>query len=609
MSFRRCVLLCCLTLGFAGCQTGLSKFTANPAPGPDPEAAALIQSGDLQGALARYERLARSGKNPDHWQLEAADTALRAGDTGYARKTVGTIDPKALSAADRDRLALLESRLDLNEGDARSAIAHLNSLTDSTLSDADQKNYRLLRASALNQLGDMKGSARERLTLGKWLTKPEDLTRNDEAIFEALGRLPAQQLEGGPRDDQDMAGWLALMRIIRATPKAEKRSALAVWRERFPSLSVSPSFLAKHLGNAAKPDPSPGPAGVPPAESRPQGPFIGVLLPLGGTYAKASEAVRLGLEAAFEADKREGKARLEFVDTSTGDLPHRLTELQQAGAVGFIGPLVKDDLTHILDIKDLHVPMIALNQVPGPSPSGLIEFGLTPETDVEQLAAEIWSEGGRAAVILIPQTPFGQRLGQHFDRIWREKGGSILGQVSFTPRGERLGEISRDLPALPKDGIILMIADPEDARAITPNLMTATQVAIWAPGKVYDGRADAPSNAALHNVGFCDMPFLLAPETGGPLSAQSLMARAPADTPDAGRLIAFGLDGYRLFTETRSGLRPDFSLEGATGILRVGQDQKVSRQLTCARFEKALPIVQGLAPNDAAASKPSPGVF
>jgi len=129
------------------------------------------------------------------------------------------------------------------------------------------------------------------------------------------------------------------------------------------------------------------------ADNLKSGPFIGVLLPLVGNYAKASEAIRLGLEAAFLADNREGKVRLEFIDTASGSVNSRLSDLQNAGAIGFIGPLVKDELSQILNAKDLRVPMIALNQVPGESPSGLIEFGLTPETDVEQLAAEIWSEG------------------------------------------------------------------------------------------------------------------------------------------------------------------------------------------------------------------------
>ncbi len=604
MSFRRYVLLCWFTLVFAGCQTGVSKFSANPTPGPDPEAAALIQSGDLQGAVQRYERLVRNGKNPDHWRLEAADTALRAGDTGYARKAAGTLDPKELSAVDRDRLLLLESRLDLNEGDARSAINHLNSLTDSSLSEADERNFRLLRASALNQLGDMKGAARERIVLSKLLSKPEDRARNDEALYEALAHLPLTQLEATPKEDPELAGWMALTRIIRSTPKLDRQKALEAWRSRFPTQVVSQSFLTKHLGSAAKNDMASAPAAIAPQETLRSGPFIGVLLPLGGSYAKASDAIRLGMDAAFQADNREGKVRLEFFDTTTGSLSNRLTELQNAGAIGFIGPLVKDDLTQVLSFNDLRVPMVALNQVSGDGPASLIEFGLTPETEVEQLAAEIWSEGGRAAAILIPETPFGQRLGQHFDSVWRQKGGTPLGQISFTPRGERLGEISRDLPAMPKDGVVVMIADPEDARAIAPNLMSATQVPVWAPGKVYDGRADSPANAALHNVSFCDMPFLLAPESGGALSAQTLLAKAPSDTPDAGRLIALGLDAYRLFTETRGTQRADFRLEGATGVLRIGPNHKVTRQLTCARFDKALPLVQGLAPDERASLKP-----
>jgi uncharacterized protein len=598
MSIRRYLLLCCMTLGIAGCHSGVSRLSGPSTPGPDPEAQALIQAGDLQGALQRYERLARAGKNSDHWRLEAADASLRAGNTRYARTTAGTIDPKELSSEDQDRLLLLESRLDLNEGDARSAIAHLNSLSESSLSEIDRRNYRLLRSSALNQLGDMKGSAQERIALGRQLSKPQDLARNDEAIFDSLNHLKNADLGATPKDDRDMAGWLALTQMIRTTPKADRRKALLAWRDSYPNHPVSSEFLGKHLGKSSKGDlvPPPAPSPAPLESGNPQGTFIAVLLPLTGNYAKASDAIRLGLDTAYQGDGRAGKPRLEYIDTTGGSLTGRIQDLETKGAVGFIGPLIKDEVSEVAAIKDLKVPVVALNQVTGDAPLNLIEFGLTPEIEIDQVAAEIWAEGGRSAAILIPNTPFGQRLGQHFDAVWRKAGGTLLGQVSFTPRSEHLGEISRDLPAMPKDGFVMMITDPEDARAIAPNLVTASQVPVWTPGKAYDGRAESPANAALNNVNFCDMPFLLAPENGGAQSAQTLLAKAAPETPDAGRLIAMGLDAYHLFAEFRTAQKPDFKMEGATGVLRIGSDRKVSRQLTCARFDKALPIVQGLAP-------------
>lgn len=556
-------------------------------PAGDPEALALIQAGDLKGALARYERLAKGSSQVDHWRLEAADTALRAGDGGYARKAAGTIDPKELSTSDRDRLMLLESRLDLNEGDARSALSHLNSLTDSSLTEADRRNYRLLRSSALNQLGDMKGAARERVALGALLIKPQDVTRNDEAIFESLSRLPAAELKLAPKDDPDFIGWLALTQLIESTPKADRRKALLAWREAYPNHPVSSDFLNKHLGKKAN-------DAVTTAGR--QGPFIGVLLPLNGTYAKAAEAIRIGIDAAYQADDRETKPRLEYIDSTQGRIGAKVTELQNNGAIGFIGPLVKDELTEVLSLSDLHVPVVALNQVSGTVSGPVIELGLTPEPEMDQVAGEIWAEGLRAVAILIPETPFGQRLGQHFDATWRRLGGSVIGQVSFTPHGERLGELGRELPAMPKDGAVVLIADPDDARAILPNLSVATEVPVWAPGKAYDGRAELPANASLHHLNFCDMPFILAPESGGPLSAQTLVPKVPVDTPDGSRLVALGLDGYRLFANAKTLQKPGESLEGATGVLRIGTDRKVTRQLTCARFDKALPIIQGLAP-------------
>jgi outer membrane PBP1 activator LpoA protein len=74
------------------------------------------------------------------------------------------------------------------------------------------------------------------------------------------------------------------------------------------------------------------------------------------------------------------------------------------------------------------------------------------------------------------------------------------------------------------------------------------------------------------------------------------LPKVPGDIPEGARLVALGLDAYRLLSETRGTVKPDYSLEGATGVLRVGTNQTVTRQLTCARFDKSLPIIQGLAP-------------
>lgn len=588
-----------MALGFPGCHSGVSRLSGSLTPGPDPEAQGLIRAGDLQGALQRYERLAMAGKNSDHWRLEAADASLRAGNTDYARKTVGLIDPRELSAEDRERLLLLETRLDLNEGDARSAIAHLNSLTESSLPETERRNYRLLRSSALNQLGDMKGAARERIALGALLGKAQDVTRNDEAIYDALNHLSTNALQAGPGEEKDLAGWLALTRLIRSTPKGERKKALIAWRDSYPNHPVSSDFLTKHLGKSSKDESPQGSAAAPVSTENPvnpEGSFIAVLLPLNGTYAKASQAIRLGLDAAYQADGHEGKPRLDYIDVAGGSLSGQILDLQKKGATGIIGPLIKDQVSEVLSLKDLKIPVVALNLVQGEVPSNLIEFGLTPEMEIDQVAARIWAEGARSAAILIPETPFGQRLGQHFDATWRQLGGTLLGQVTFTPRSEHLGELSRDLPALPKDGVIMMITDPEDARTIAPNLLAATQVPVWAPAKTYDGRSESPANAALNQVNFCDMPFLLTPDQGGSISAQSLVPKAAPDTPDAGRLIAMGLDAYRLFGELQSGLKPDFRLEGATGVLRVGPGRQIYRQLTCARFDKSRPVAQGLAP-------------
>lgn len=565
-------------LGCAG--TGGRSPARSEAP-EDAIALSLLARGETSEALRRYQALAALEPRVGHWRVCSAETALKLGHTEEALSALRGLDPSRLTGLDQDRVRLIEARLDLAQGEAQKALNRLDSVANSSnLPEAELKNFLVLSVSALTQLGRSREAARQRVALDRLLTVPKERIRNQTTLLDLLTPLKAAELGPEPGSAEDFNGWLDLARTLKTTAQGSAQAAVAEWRAAHPRHPAEAALLESLKGLAPL-----NPKGA--AETVGEGPFIGVLLPLSGPHAKAGQAVRSGLEAAYRADSKSEKLRLRFLDTASGSLDLRLSDAEAQGAIGFIGPLDKESLGHLIALPDRRQNVLALNEVPGAVPPGLVAFSLSPEAELDQLAAEIRLRGARSAALILPDTPFGQRLGQHFDGSFRRQGGIALGQVAFTPRDPGRASLASLLPVLPEDAVVVLIADAEDARAIVPNLTASVAVPLYAAPKVYEGLPDVPANAALHGLHFCDMPFLLDPN---PIDPEE------GDSPEARRLFALGLDAYQLFPKLWGHPVEDPLLDGATGRLRLGPDHRIQRQLSCAHFVKTRPIEEGLAP-------------
>jgi hypothetical protein len=93
------------------------------------------------------------------------------------------------------------------------------------------------------------------------------------------------------------------------------------------------------------------------------------------------------------------------------------------------------------------------------------------------------------------------------------------------------------------------------------------------------------------------MPWRLDPGEGGALSARALDTELQKMSADSVKLVALGLDAYRLVPElSRMKADPDYRYAGATGTLAIQAGNRVQRQLECARFVGASPRRRGIAP-------------
>jgi outer membrane PBP1 activator LpoA protein len=609
-----------LSLAIAGCAGPLSRW--GDGPGPDPQAEYLLRTGDYDGAMRRYRNLAQTARDPDFYRMRAADAALRAGDGETARRLADTVDPRELEKVDRNQYLLLQSRLDLNAGHARDAMVKLDSLANEPLEGGQKINYHTLRASAYNQLGDMLESARERVELGRWLSQPDAIQRNNEAIYDALGRLPDRILaERQPPWPDPLGGWMALTRILKSTTPRGLPVALNEWRVRYPEHPADGLFLQntlREIGPPVRVTPlnQPQPSAAPSSATLPAaGPFIGVLLPLSGPYAPASQAIRAGMIAAYYADPNPSKVQLRFTDSQSGDVYQAYRKLADEGAVAVVGPLIKENVDALARGGELPVPVLGLNQTGGANNERLYQFGLAPEQEVEQAAGSAWFDGRQNALVLAPGTPFGQRMVKHFAGYWRTLGGRIVATQTYPHHGQDFTAPVKDLvgaaspavtqaattvpaPAAAGD-FIFLIADTRDAHLIMPQIAfnQGGQIPVYATSHVYNGKTDARTDQDLNGLIFCDIPWLLAPSDGGPLSAQALESQIRQTPPDYVKLIALGLDAYRLVPELdRFKSDPHYRYPGATGALSLQPGNRLQRQLECAQFEGGHLQPRGAAP-------------
>jgi outer membrane PBP1 activator LpoA protein len=609
-----------LVLCLAGCAGPIAKRVAT-----DPlavEADNRLRRGDYQGAMQLYQQLAQTSRYADYFRLRAADTALRAGDGKAARLLADAVNPGELDRIDQDQLLLLKSRLDLSVGRAREAMAKLGSVDAGRLDVTQRIHYHTLKASAYNQLGNMLESARESVTAGPLLGNPEAVQKNNEAIYDALARLPDNALAAlQPAPPDVLGGWMALVRILRNKTPAAAKPEIADWRARFPGHPADGAFLDS-LGEPpverVRVTPLASlPKSAPPAPAASS--FVGVMLPLSGPYAAAASAIRTGMAAAYDADPDVSKAPLRFVDTQSGDVGQLYRQLVEQGARAVIGPLVKEDVAALARGGDLPVPVLALNQVTEASHDKVYQFGLNPEQEVEQAAGSAWFDGHQNALVLAPATQFGQRMINHFVGYWKRVGGTVAAVKTYPHHGDDFTAPVRDLLAagrgapvrasglpvpeaasgVPAADFVFLVADARDAHLIIPQIafQQADPVPVYATSHVFGGNADPNADQDLNGLIFCDVPWLLNPAEGGSLSAQSLAPKIRETPGDYVKLIALGIDAYRLVPELDPlQNNPGYRYPGVTGALSLKAGNRLERQLDCAQFQNGTPVVRGTAP-------------
>ena len=551
-------------------------------------------------------------------QLRAGVALMAAGRVAQTEQLLERIDITDLSNAYLVRKRLLRARVALERQRPRQTLTLLAPFSNL---QGLAPNYRTellwLRARAQLALNDRVESVRNLIAREDYLINDRDLLRNQQLIWRTLGSMDglALQIARERSSDPEINAWLdlALLDLEFGSDRYRFNQAASEWSR----------INAGHSGNRLVEE---WLLQVIPATNAITN--IALLLPLTSKFGRAAQAVHDGFMAMSRADGDPGKPRVIVYDTgaepSLAAIYYRLA--WNEGADLIVGPLGKEAVAAVSEAEIMAVPTLLLGSAPVATPTrtGMFQFDLAPEQEAMQVADRAYLDGHRVAGVLYPESNWGQRMLAAFDQRWQQLGGLIAEAQPYLPTGNdfslpikqllnlnnsearrstlsaMLGEKLEFQGRRRQDVDFLFLAGQSGAaRLLKPqiNFFQGDDLPVYTTSHVYAGRNDAVNDADLNGIRFCDMPWILRNDERMMLLRQAVGKQIEPGGP-LDRLYALGIDAYSLakslpFLDTRQGAM----LVGVTAMLRVDEDNRVQRQLTWARFQDGVPVVDELLHN------------
>jgi outer membrane PBP1 activator LpoA protein len=538
------------------------------------------------------------------YTLAAARRLIELGDEERAKSLLADIDTSTLPPSLRFDILSLQTRqaIDANDPDqALSYLAYMPAL--STLPEEDVLLSEQLYAEAFDLNGQALDQAKTLIESTRYVHDEAELQNYHNQIWSALQQVSDQSLYQALQDgnsNYNLQGWLELAKAARQIIDVNNSTTnienwLAVWQAH-PAAQIMPQDLmrggSESLTNVGK---------------------IAVMLPSEGNLASAAKAIRVGIERAHQAASQVSMVpELVFIDSSQLlTAQDMISAAQNQGAQMVVGPLDKTKVSILAENNQLPLPFLALNYVEQ-SGYNLFQFGLSPEDEARDAATTAYLDGKYSALVMVPNTEWGQRSEQAFREAFSRLGGTVVDSLQF-----ETAKLSNQIPQLlrvdkgrlraneqrrrdkksfsfanvrRKDAdVILMAANPQDARLIKPFLKYyfADNIPAYATSLVYSGSPNAKMDVDLNGLRFGDIPWMLE----APSSLQRSIASQHSDARTRyGRLYAMGIDAFNIYPYLQQlSMTSGAQFQGETGKLSISADNRVQRHMTWAIFSAGVP--------------------
>ncbi len=538
--------------------------------------------------------------------LKAAQIFVQTRQHEKATEALALINTELADPAQTTEIELLKAQIEIEQGLPREAYMRLGPL--SHYSTTQQIRLMHLRARALLDAGYPFESARTRVELDKLLTDEGDQAINHQTIWEALSLLPQTSLQQANSvvKSKDFRGWIELAQVAKQAQIDWQylQKGITRWHRSHPRHPAAKRFIQQ--------------LGYQQSELISQPTHIAVLLPLSGRYVPVASALRDGILASYYQHPDESfKPRISFIDTSAGeqDIWKHHQQAVDMGADFIIGPFLKSEVEMLSRSSQLQVPTLTLNYASDQTEptENLYQLGLLPEDEAQQSAEMAFRQGRTHAAILVPEGDWGDRIRQAFQQRFEQLGGKVISVQHYKPNSndykqpiQSMLNISQsysryrsaqNVMRLPMKftpyrrqdvDMIFIAATPRDARQLKPQFKFhyAGEIPVYATSHAYSGQVNQQADRDIDELNFCDMPWILNPQSNFKQSLQRYWPEQQRYT----RFFALGIDAYNLIPFlTRLQEKPYERFSGQTGNLYLDPLNRIHRELLWAQFDSGTP--------------------
>ncbi|MGL4545754.1 MAG: penicillin-binding protein activator [Plesiomonas sp.] len=594
---RRIILPVFATLMLAACQM------------PQRSSGNIPSSSDLLASSAYYLQQANtsSASEKTPWQLLAVQALLKENNIAQATAELRSIQ-EPLSDVQRHEQQLLWADIALAQKDPATAATRLATLNVAMLTPAQKARYYRAKIALNSGQNQIIEAVRDHIALDQYLTDATQKQQNNDQTWLLLTKASVEQLSQAVVSPQEtiLVGWLDLARVYQENRYnlPQLKAGIAEWKTRFP----------KHPAAITLPTPLSQYLTLPAASMN----AIGLLLPISGQNQALGDAIRQGFMAGMLEDSaRNPNIRVQVYDTATKPLPALLQQAEQEGVRTLVGPLLKNRVDELMRMQlpaDLSILTLNQPETPNANPS-VCYYALSPEDEASDAAQHIWDQGQRTPLVLVPSSPFGQRVGNAFSRQWQTLSGeqptiqyfgdtvALRQSINQSLRNQGKADIMRQAlgVSLQADAMhgpidaIYYVTTPDELALLKPFVDASIMPGYQRPALYASSRSNQAGNGPdfrleMDGVQFSDIPMLT---TANSPAAQRVAQIWRNPDYSLSRLYAMGMDAWSLANHMNE-LRQvnGYQYAGQTGLLSAGENCTVNRQLNWLRYQNGglLPV-------------------
>ncbi len=296
------------------------------------------------------------------------------------------------------------------------------------------QRYYQLKGELYEALGNMPAAVLSYSEGVPYLTDTYEKQQAWNHIWSMLVAMPASGLNTlSASGNTTLTGWVELLNLLRrySGHPAQQQEALSEWLAANPAHPAN-RYLPQDLNALQSME-----------ILRPE--RIAVLLPLSDKFAAQGEAIRNGLVQALLDDNSGTDApAVKFYDTNAMPMADIVNTMRADNIEFVIGPLQKDKVDEFLSLSQNSIPTLALN-IPDDEggEANTCFFTLSPEQEAEQAAIHIAQNNHRYPLVIAPDSGFGRRVSEAFDKQWEKETGEKAEVEYFKNRAEMQKTVQR----------------------------------------------------------------------------------------------------------------------------------------------------------------------